>query len=125
MPVELPINAVLVSSFANELRKIASAGRLLLHPAALGAGLGAVGGALIPPREGAPQIGRLRTALGGAVAGGATGAGVRYLPGLIQKSKALSSLRPYAGDIGWMAPSLVLGPAAMAYAARPSKEPQK
>jgi len=96
-------------SFADELAKLASVSKLLLHPATVGAGLGAVGGALAPPGEGS----RLSGAARGAAAGGAIGAGVKYLPGMIRKSKALKELHPHAGDIGWMAPSLIAAPIAM------------
>jgi len=99
---------VMYESFANELEKLAAIPRTLLHPAVVGAGLGAAGGALTPSDES-----RLHGAARGAVAGGAIGAGVKYLPAAIKKSKALKQLHPYAGDIGWMAPSLVATPSIM------------
>lgn len=97
-------------AFADELVKI-SVAKIpagLLHPAAIGAGLGAAGGALAPG-EGS----RLEGALRGAAAGGAIGVGVKYLPKAIRSSESLKALHPYAGDIGWMAPSLVAVPAVM------------
>ena len=96
------------SSFFDEFVKIASVPKVLLHPALIGAGLGAAGGAAVPVNES-----RLAGAARGAVAGGTIGAGIRYLPGMIRKSKMLKELHPYAGDIGWMAPSLVAAPIAM------------
>ncbi len=76
---------------------------LLLHPAVLGTGMGALGNVLAGGE--APMWER---ALRGGTAGGAIGAGIRYLPKLI--AKKAPSLSPYAGDLGWMAPSLLAAP---------------
>lgn len=109
------LDPVMVQSFFDELAKIASAAKVLLNPALVGAGLGAAGGALVPPREGGSRLGG---ALGGAVAGGTLGAGIKYLPSVIKKTKALKELHPYAQDAAWVAPSLMVAPAAMEYGAR-------
>jgi len=109
------LDPVMIESFFDELEKIASLSSALLHPAVVGAGLGAAGGALMPTREGGSRLGG---ALGGAVAGGTLGAGIKYLPSAIRKSKALKALHPHATDVAWIAPSLLVAPAAMEYGSR-------
>jgi hypothetical protein len=81
--------------------------KVLFHPATLGAAAG-TGGELLAGHD----VGHaLRTgALGAGI-----GAGVRYLPKVLPKVKALTTsqgqLAPGIADISWIAPSFLLAPA--------------
>jgi hypothetical protein len=79
---------------------------LLLHPVALGTGLGALGNVLAGGDQSV-----LERALRGGIAGGSIGAGIKFLPKLIRKH--VPAMGEHAGDIAWLAPSLVVAPAIM------------
>jgi len=88
---------------AKEREKLSGvSGRVLTHPATLLGGLGAATGAAA-----AGEGHRTRGALRGAASGAILGAGIKHLPKLLSKSKAL---KPHASDYAWIAPSMAAAP---------------